>query len=189
MELKIKNRLVIIIGPSCSGKSTLADRIQEEFSGKCAIIGHDDILELVNKNQEQYKIDDEFQDYYLGTICNALTMPDIDLLVLDTFNIEIMRLLAFISTIRAATDYSDQITLIKMNVDSKIHEEFMMKKLMGLGMANDPYMIAGIKSQVVQYKGIEGSLYKNMPFCDTTVIKDPRDITIDFDLPKKGRRK
>lgn len=189
MEINIKNRLVIIIGPSCMGKSTLADRIQEGYNGRCAIIGHDDILEIVNKNQEQYKIDDEFHDYYLGTICNALTMPDIDLLVLDTFNIEIRRLLAFITTIRGVTNYSEPITLIKMNVDSKIHDQFMKKKLSGLGMSNDPYMIGGIKSQVLQYKGIDGSLNKPMPFCENIVVKDPRNVTITFDLPRKGRNK
>ena len=189
MEIKIKNRLVIINGPSCMGKSTLADRIQEEYSGKCAIIGHDDILEIVNKNQEQHKIDDEFQDYYLGTICNALSIPDIELLVLDTFNIEIRRLLNFITVIRGVANYHDQITLIKMNVDSKIHDEFIHKKLAAIGMPNDVHMIAGIKSQVLQYKGLEGALYKPMPFCDNIVVTDPRNVSITFDLPRKGRKK
>lgn len=186
MEIKITNRLVIINGPSCSGKSTLADRIQEEYSGKCAIIGHDDILSFVDKNQPQEKIDEDFRDIYLGTICNALGMPEIDLLVLDTFNIEIKRLLAFISAIRLFGNYNDQINLIKMNVDSNIHDEFMKKKLMELGMANNSYMMAGIKSQVLQYKGIEGSLNKSIPFCDTSVVKNPRNVTISFDLPRKG---
>ncbi len=189
MEIKIKNRLVIINGPSCMGKSTLADRIQEEYSGKCAIIGHDDILEYVNKNQSQEKIDDEFHNYYLGTICNALTMPDIELLVLDTFNIEIKRLLNFIVAIRGFTNYKDPITLIKMNVDSKIHDEFIHRKLSALGMPNDAYMKAGIKSQVLQYKGIDGALYKPMPYCDNIIVTDPRNVRITFDLPKKGRNK
>ena len=188
MEIKIKNRLVIINGPSCMGKSTLADRIQEEYSGKCAIIGHDDILGLVNQNQSQEKIDDEFHDYYLGTICNALSMPDIELLVLDTFNIEIKRLLNFIVAIRGFANYSDPITLIKMNVDAKIHEGFIHRKLAAMGMPNDTYMIAGIKSQVLQYKGLDGALYKPMPYCDNIMVTDPRNVTITFDLPKKGRK-
>ncbi len=183
MELKIKNRLVIINGPSCSGKSALADRIQEECSGKCVIIGHDDILEYVDKNQPQEKIDEEFRGLYLGTICNALSMPDIDLLVLDSLNIEIKRLLAFISLIRLVGEYRDPITLVKMNIDAKLHDEFIRKR------TNDPYFIASAKSQVVLYKGIEGSLNKSIPYCDTTVVKDPRDVTITYDLPKKGRKK
>lgn len=185
MDIKIKNRLVIINGPSCSGKSTLANRIQDEYNGngKCAIIGHDDILAYVNKDQSQEQIDFEFRNIYLGTICNALSMPEIELLVLDTFNIEIKRLLAFITTIKGVSDYKEPITLIKMNVDEDIHDEFIRKR------TNDPYLVIGIKSQVAMYKGMEGALNKSIPFCETTVIKDPRDINIIFDLPKKGQMK
>ncbi|MCX4364798.1 MAG: hypothetical protein OSJ70_03400 [Bacilli bacterium] len=99
------------------------------------------------------------------------------------FNIEIKRLLAFISLIRLVGEYRDPITLVKMNIDAKLHDEFIRKR------TNDPYFIASAKSQVVLYKGIEGSLNKSIPYCDTTVVKDPRDIIITFDLPKKGRKK
>lgn len=182
MDIKIKNRLVIINGPSCSGKTTLAKRIQDEYNGngQCAIIGHDDILAFVDKNQSQDKIDKDFHNYYLGTICNALSMPEIELLVLDTLNIEIKRLIAFISVIRGVAPYTDPITLIKMDVDGNIHDEFIRMR------TTDPELVAGIKSQVSIYKGIEGSLNKSIPYCQTTVVKDPRDINIIFDLPKKG---
>lgn len=182
MDIKINNRLVIINGPSCSGKTTLANRIQDEYNGngKCAVIGHDDILAYVDKNQSQEQIDKDFHNYYLGTICNALSMPEIELLILDTLNIEIKRLIAFISVIRGVAPYTDPITLIKMNVEGNIHDEFISMR------TTDPELVAGIKSQVGIYRGIEGSLNKSIPYCQTSVIKDPRDINIIFDLPKKG---
>ncbi len=183
MEIKFNNRLVIINGPSCSGKTTLADRIQAEYKGKCVVICHDDILGFVDKNQPQEKIDEDFHHYFLAVICGALEEESIDLVVLDTLNVGIKQLLTFITVIKGFSNYQDLITLIKMNIDTKLHDEFIAKR------TSDSFVKRGVKSQVEYYKGIEGSLNKSIPFCDTFVVKNPKDVTLKFDLSKKLKRK
>lgn len=61
MEVNINNRMVLIVGPSSTGKTTLARKIKQEFDKKAIIISHDETLKRINRQQPQEKIDLEYR--------------------------------------------------------------------------------------------------------------------------------
>ena len=48
MTIQISNRLVIIVGPSTSGKTTLSHKMKKDFDGNSIIISHDVVLDKIN---------------------------------------------------------------------------------------------------------------------------------------------
>ena len=52
MQIDLETRIVIITGPSTTGKSTLARSIKESSKINTLVISHDDIASIVNQNSK-----------------------------------------------------------------------------------------------------------------------------------------
>jgi len=87
MNIPINHRVVLIIGPTTSGKSTMSQKIVKGFSGTSTIVSHDDVLLTVDQNQPQNVIDLEFRIRYLNQIQEAVLNKENQLIVIDSFNI------------------------------------------------------------------------------------------------------
>ena len=53
MQIDIDSRIVIITGPSTTGKSTLANKILESSPVKAVVISHDAIANEINDKQSE----------------------------------------------------------------------------------------------------------------------------------------
>lgn len=51
MNVNINNRLVLIVGPSTTGKTILSKKVKEDANVKSVVISHDEVLNKINKNQ------------------------------------------------------------------------------------------------------------------------------------------
>ena len=121
--MKLNNRLIIIVGPSTTGKSTLAKKINEESPEKSVIISHDEVLKKVNRNQSQDAINLQFRLKLIEQIAKAINDSSNKLIILDTLNYDSQALLAVLSIIRIFIKYTGGITLIKMNIPLELHKK------------------------------------------------------------------
>ena len=72
MQIDIKNRIVIITGPSTSGKTTLAKKIKEMSPVKTVIIAHDDIAAMIDQNKTEDEKNDDFWAMLIEKIGESL---------------------------------------------------------------------------------------------------------------------
>ena len=126
--MKLNNRLIIIVGPSTTGKSTLAKKINEESPEKSVIISHDEVLKKVNRNQSQDAINLQFRLKLIEQIAKAINDSSNKLIILDTLNYDSQALLAVLSIIRIFIKYTGGITLIKMNIPLELHKKYIFKR-------------------------------------------------------------
>lgn len=187
MNLDITNRLVLICGPTTSGKTTLANRIKNESPVSSIVISHDEVLAKVNKNQSQEKIDYEFRMRFISEI-NAAICSDYSLIILDTLNIRNKALTSVLIILRALLKYTDEITLIKMNLPMDLQKEFILKRKefkVGYEQWNPHELLLGLLEQRQIYCSSLGTL----PYSFTTTreyeITNPKEVNIQFDLSLK----
>ena len=62
MQIDLETRIVIITGPSTTGKSTLARSIKESSKINTLVISHDDIASIVNQNNPEQLVKEEFYE-------------------------------------------------------------------------------------------------------------------------------
>lgn len=152
-KMKIKTRMVLIIGPSSQGKTTLAKRLEKELSGKNVVISHDDVLSEIDKNQPQFFIDMDFRMLLLEKISEAVHDTHNKHIILDTVNIGKANLAAFIMLIKSYVSDKVTITLIKLNIPEGLNIEYGKKHYPEL--SNVEELILG---QREDYQGEDGSL-------------------------------
>ena len=71
MQIDLETRIVIITGPSTTGKSTLARSIKESSKINTLVISHDDIASIVNQNNPEQLVKEEFYEKLKKTIGKA----------------------------------------------------------------------------------------------------------------------
>jgi len=186
-RLVISTRLVVIVGPSTTGKTTLAKKISSEFKGKSIIISHDDVVNKINKNQPQDKIDMQFRLLLIEQIKDAINDESNKLIILDTLNIGYQSLLAFLCIIKAIC-YSNEITLFKTDLPFNLHEKYIRER----AKKDSKTDLKTILAQRKFYYSNDGSLkasfsnqYHDYLVDDEYIITNPEAITIQFDIVPK----
>ena len=188
MEITLNNRLCILIGPTTSGKTTLSKRIKDEFSENCKVISHDGVLSKIPKNQSQNQIDFQFRITLLKEIASALEDTSNKLVVLDTINILHENFTAFVMGLRALLNYNDEITILKMDVDLSLRQEFWRQRIAMYKALNMNDMLSAMDSnalfqQGALFKSNVGSLRTQLPSTRNFIINDPTKVKINFDMP------
>lgn len=177
MNININNRLVLIVGPSTTGKTTLSKRIKKEANVKSIIISHDEVLEKINKNQSQEQLDLNFRLTLIKEIAEAINDNSNELIILDTVNVDSKALLAVLLIIRMLINYTGGITLLKMNPPLELHKRYIFER----AKTNSSIRFEPILSQVNHYNSNQGSLYKSYDLADEEfIIQNPEDIVLDF---------
>lgn len=151
--MKIETRIVLIVGPSSQGKTTLAKRLEKELPGRNVVISHDEVLEEIDKDQPQEIIDLQFRISLIAKICEAADDVGIEHIILDTVNIGKINLVAFILLIKMSLLEEEEITLIKLNIPESLNLEYGKKHY-----PNIPNTSELILEQREDYQGEDGSL-------------------------------
>lgn len=184
MKLNIKDRLVIIVGPSTTGKSTLARKINREFNYISTIISYDEITKKNNKKSSQKTDDDIFRTQLLEQISDAINNESNELIILDSTNYDAEELFSTLYTIRTWLNYRDGITLIKMDLPLELHEEYIQKRF---GNKSSDYY-PDILQQRDHYTSLEGSLNNSYDILTNNefIIENPEGLKIKFKMTGKN---
>lgn len=185
MCITINSRVVLIVGPTTSGKTTLAKRIKEEFPGKAIIISHDDIAMNLNKNNSKEQSDFEHRMKMISSIQSALDDEENQLIILDTLNIRREGVFAILMLIKLL-GVDEEITLLKTNISLETHCSFFKNRNDSLlKMVSMNELLKTILEQRAFYEGESGSLNMHYQSTEEIVISNPEDVTFSFELPHK----
>lgn len=172
--MRIETRIVLIVGPSSQGKTTLAKRLEQELPGRNIVISHDEVLEGIDKDQPQEIIDLQFRETLLDKICEAADDITIDHIILDTVNRRKRNLATFIYLIRESLLEDEEITLIKLNIPESLNLEYGKKHYPNMANVSESILI-----QRAVYQGEQGSL--NTSFQQLVefeyVIENPNELS------------
>ena len=193
MQIDIKNRIVIITGPSTSGKTTLAKKIKEMSPVKTVIIAHDDIAAMIDQNKTEDEKNDDFWAMVIEKIGESLEDSENKLVVFDVLGIEDVYIYSLLQMIELVSSSYDEVTMIKMNLPVAKHLEFVKSRIdsdpnVKLYYRNLEEYWRAIMLQRSYYESSEGSLESDFFVCSEYVISDPKDVQIKFDLVKNKEK-
>lgn len=195
MQIDIKNRIVIITGPSTSGKTTLAKKIKEMSPVNTAIIAHDDIAVMIDQTKTNAEKNDDFWAMLIEKIGNSLENPENKLVVFDVLGVEDVYIYSLLRMIELVNSCYDEVTMIKMNLSVAKHLKFVKSRMdsdsnVKLYYKNLKEYWRAIMIQRAYYESSEGSLKSDFFVCNEYVINNPEDVQIKFDLVKnKSKQK
>lgn len=179
MNININNRLVLIVGPSTTGKTTLSKKIEKESQMKSVIISHDEVLEKIDKNQSQKQIDEKFHLEFIHQICDAIDEQSNELIILDTLNFDSKALFSVLFILRMFINYADGITLIKMNPPLELHKKYVQER----SKVNELVNLSAILSQRMHYISNQGSLFRTYDLAnEEIIISNPENVTLNFGI-------
>lgn len=195
MQIDIKNRIVIITGPSTSGKTTLAKKIKEMSPVNTVIIAHDDIAVMIDQTKTDAEKNDDFWAMLIEKIGNSLENPENKLVVFDVLGVEDVYIYSLLRMIELVNSCYDDVTMIKMNLSVAKHLKFVKSRMdsdsnVKLYYKNLKEYWRAIMIQRAYYESSEGSLKSDFFVCNEYVINNPEDVQIKFDLVKnKSKQK
>ena len=193
MQIDIKNRIVIITGPSTSGKTTLAKKIREMSPVKTVIIAHDDIAAMIDQNKTEDEKNEDFWAMLIEKIGESLEDSENKLVVFDVLGIEDVYIYSLLQMIELVSSCYDDVTMIKMNLPVAKHLEFVKSRIdsdpkVKLYYRNLEEYWRAIMLQRAYYESSEGSLESDFFVCNEYVISDPKDVQIKFDFVKNKEK-
>lgn len=176
MTILISNQIVLIIGPTTSGKTTLSNQLKETFSGSVAIISQDEVANSLNeKDISSMFLTMKYRKKFSISLKNAIQSSK-DLIVLDTLNIRIFDVFQTICCIKKH-GYFGKITLLKMNLPFELRSEFCEKRRdFDTSLLTTEELFLNMVRQLTWYQSSSGSLHQTFPFTDEYVIQDPRKV-------------
>lgn len=151
-------RVLVIVGPTSSGKTTLAKKLQTQFLPKKAVvISHDDIVNQISHsnfvNQEQQNM--QFRIKLIMDIKNAVSSPENDLIIVDTLNVSSTALSAFLILLNFfIPGFSTKSILLKVQLPEKKNIEFARKHY-----PSEPEAVQLTNQQICEYRSAQGSLF------------------------------
>ena len=83
MQIDIDSRIVIITGPSTTGKSTLANEILESSPVKVVVISHDAIADEINDKQSEKERSEELYIRLVNKVFVTLRNSENKLIIFD----------------------------------------------------------------------------------------------------------
>ena len=120
MQIDLETRIVIITGPSTTGKSTLARSIKESSKINTLVISHDDIASIVNQNNPEQLVKEEFYEKLKKTIGKALKDLENELIIFDVPGIKEDYMWALLDLLAKYDEYQDNIkNAINDKIDGK----------------------------------------------------------------------
>ena len=193
MQIDIKNRIVIITGPSTSGKTTLAKKIKEMSPVKTVIIAHDDIAAMIDQNKTEDEKNEDFWAMLIEKIGESLEDSENKLVVFDVLGIEDVYIYSLLQMIELVSSCYDDVTMIKMNLPVAKHLEFVKSRIdsdpnVKLYYRNLEEYWRAIMLQRAYYESSEGSLESDFFVCNEYVISDPKNVQIKFDFVKNKEK-
>ena len=129
MQIDIDNRIVIITGPSTTGKSTLANKILESSPVKAVVISHDAIAGEINDKQSEREKSEELYIRLVNKVFAALRNSENKLIIFDVPGINANYIYSLLQIIEMANHYHDNITLIKINLPLETHLKLMKLRM------------------------------------------------------------
>lgn len=190
MQINIEDRIVVITGPTTTGKSTLAAMIKATSPVKTTIISHDKIRMRIKQNQTEEEKMAEISSRLMASMFDALTNPEINLVIFDIPRIEEKYVSSLLAMIELINQYDDDITIIKTNIPLQIHCELMRSRIKSDPLVAtffhnfDEFYQAALK-QRRYYESPLGSLNTNFYTRHQYVVSDPKTVTISYGFPEK----
>ena len=129
MQIDIDSRIVIITGPSTTGKSTLANKILESSPVKAVVISHDAIAGEINDKQSEREKSEELYIRLVNKVFAALRNSENKLIIFDVPGINANYIYSLLQIIEMANHYHDNITLIKINLPLETHLKLMKLRM------------------------------------------------------------
>ena len=129
MQIDIDSRIVIITGPSTTGKSTLANKILESSPVKAVVISHDAIADEINDKQSEREKSEELYIRLVNKVFAALRNSENKLIIFDVPGINANYIYSLLQIIEMANHYHDNITLIKINLPLETHLKLMKLRM------------------------------------------------------------
>lgn len=181
-NIQINNQIVLIIGPTTSGKTTLAHRIQKQYHASSKIISQDDILNQEDKSQNQESLDSILHQKMASLIKDTVHDDKNQLIILDTLNIGMHSVSSLISTIKEI-GYPGKFTLLKNHPSIELHRSFCETRNDSMAQSLTQ---AGVKDvargQRLYYESNHGSLKAHYPYSEEYIILDPTTVNFSFHL-------
>lgn len=177
MDINIENRLVVICGPTTSGKTTLTNRIKKEFSGNCKIIAHDDIISRLPKFINEKAQSQMFMNILLQELYKALDDESIDLIVLESIIYLMDQQLMLLLDTLEDMDYCDRVTLIKMHIPIELQIEYCQRRKK---LEKGAPTMDVIANQDAMFYSPYGTLNRRYHNCDEFVVENPEELTLDI---------
>lgn len=176
MTIPIYNRVVLIIGPTTSGKTTLSNQLKETFPGLVTIISQDEVSNSLNEEDTfSMFLTMKYRKKFAASLKDAIQSPN-KLIVLDTLNIRIFDVFQTICSIKRHGHFR-KITLLKMNLPFELQSEFCGKRRdFDTSLLTTEELFLNMVRQLTWYQSSSGSLHQTFPFTDEYVILDPRKV-------------
>lgn len=181
-SIQINNQMIIIIGPTTSGKTTLAYKIQEQYHAPSKVISQENILKQEELNQSQEALDSVLHQQMASAVQDAFHENKDQLIILDTLNIGMDSVSDLISTIKA-TDYFRKFTLLKSYPSIQLHRTFceMKNDSMEQSLTEDEIKSIAL-GQRLYYESNHGSLKTHFPYSKEYIVFNPTTVNFSFSL-------
>lgn len=183
--INITTRIVLLVGPSSTGKTTLAKKlIWQASSLNPTLISQDDIINSFPQKLSPDQREQVSKNLLIKKISAALYDQSAKLIVFDTGNISNSSLSNFLKTIHciAGNDVLVEVTLLKLQIAKQKHIENARHHY-----PDDPDISSTIKMQRLLYEGPDGSLlidYKSTGMVSHEFVIDPEVTVFTFDFEK-----
>lgn len=184
-NVEIKTRLVLLAGPSSTGKTTLTNKLMWQASQLSPVrVSQDEIIGRIPKGLSPDAWENTRQDLFIMAITEALFNPSAKLIVFDTSNISHESLYNFLMTIHtlAGEALLTEITLLKLQIPKQRHLENARRHY-----PDDPDITSIVKEQRSCYEGPKGSLgvdYVSDNLVSYQFVIDPETTTFTFDFTR-----
>ena len=166
--IKPGDRILLIVGPTSSGKTTLAHKLRDQIPSpkKAVVISHDDIVqEIANNIHEPKQRDQKFRVMLIERVTKAVADPKNDFIILDTVNISKTALNAFLVILNILIpSFSSQCVLLKTWIPKEKNIEFAIQHY-----PHEMFAAQLTSEQINEYESAQGSLHSN--FTNSGLVK------------------
>ena len=182
-NITIQTRIVVLAGPSSTGKTTLAKKLLWQASSmNPVLVSQDEIIHRIPKGLSPDAWENRRKDLFIKTITEALDNQSAKLIVFDTANVSHDSLYNFLKTIHtlAGETIPTEITLLKLQIPKQRHMENARRHY-----PDDPDITSRVTTQRKCYEGPDGSLhtdYLSSELVHCQHIIDPEHTTFSFDF-------
>ena len=190
MDIPIHHRIVLLLGPTTSGKTTLSYKLKKTAPVATTIISQDDVVDTVTHQKHGEILDSiAIRKRYNSLIKESIKKPE-ELIVLDMLNIHLFEAWETILRIRRQ-GYFGKITLLKMDLPFQLQSEFCkQRKDFNIPGMTTERLFSNMLTQLTCYQGSSGSLHHHFMFTDEYLIQDPREVEFTYSLaPSKQYKK
>lgn len=189
MNIPINHRMVLIIGPTTSGKTTLSYKLKKTAPVSTSIISQDEVVHsVIDQDTCGMLFSTAIRKKYGSLLREAIKKPE-ELIVLDMLNIHIFDLFQTMFRIKKQ-GYFGKITLLKMNLSFELHDEFCgQRKDFNIPTMTTEKLFSNMISQLRVYQGSSGSLHHTFPFTEQYLIQDPREVEFTYSIQLRKPQK